>query len=687
MFLESLLHVLSNNNPTSTIAIYAPNRNTRRVLELHFPSSTTPHSDTRSPQHIQLALTTTITMPATRSQKAALASPLATTRKRSVSRQPSAEPPARKVSSRIASKDLGLVVAETTTTTTTTTTNTPSSATARHTKRKHFRVPEEDVEEEQQVEEVEVERPRKKQHTLKDEVFREEVQKRLAEKRLARAKEAADREQKHSPLPAQSNRSPVLHRPGSSERPGSYGAVVATAATPQRITEQQQHHERPQYQQHQQQTPQQLRQPQQSAQPQLQPPNLQAQTPQRGFLGRLVETFSPFKRRPQTPSGADTRLPDARTEHNPLQQQTRPQHQLSQVVEQEEHKTPRANLRQEYHDAQTPGSKRKRTASNEITELPQLNAISESPETRIPERTFKDMSTPSRDIASLHQGIVPKSLPRPRRTVKDARARRSMRGPNEPATPMPTRTAPTTPYDKNNYERIRRAREMEQLVVQQEAMAQKLARLRAQQQAEEDAKPRKTKRVKLEHLKSIPHNLPHEPSGSFRVPEADSDDEMEVDDDASVIENIFTTADDEETTPRQLSPVKNNLFAAATPSVTFEKPAAKTASPVKKSASPIKRAPSPAKKAPSPVKKVVSVVEVEDGQDHMEETSAEVSPEPTQVFSDASEGGSDIDDEDWPELEPRKQGEPEPPQPWRDEALALFDKEFEHWEKTQEIMV
>jgi hypothetical protein len=618
-------------------------------------------------------------MPATRSQKAALASPLATTRKRSVSRQPSAEPPARKVSTRAASRDLGLVVAETTTTTTTTT-STPSGTTARYTKRKHFQVPEEDVE--QEVKEVEVERPRKKQNTLKDELFREQVQNRLAEKKLARAKEAADREQKYSPMPAQSSRSPVLYRPGSSERSGSYEAVAATPAPKQRIVELQQHHE--QQQQHE---LQQHHQPQQTSQPQLPPPQPQAQTPQRGFLGRLVETFSPFKRRPLTPSGAETRLPDAHTPHNPLQQHARPQHQLSQVVEQEEHKTPRADLRQEYEDAQTPGSKRKRTAANEITGLPSLNAISESPETRIPEKIINDMSTPSRDVARVHLGIVPKSLPRPRRTVKDARARRSMRGPNEPVTPMPTRTAPTTPYDKNNYERIRRAREMEQLVVQQEAMAQKLARLRAAQQAEDEDKPRKRKRVKIEHLKEVPHRLPHDPSGSFRVPEADSADEMEVDDDASVIENVFTTADDEETTPRQTSPVKTNPFAAATPSVTFEKPASKTFSPVKKPASPIKRAPSPARKAPSPVKKVVSVVEVEEDQDQMEETSPEASPEPTKVFSDASEGGSDIDDEDWPELEPRKQGEPEPPQWWKDEALALFDKEFEHWEKTQEIMV
>jgi hypothetical protein len=70
----------------------------------------------------------------------------------------------------------------------------------------------------------------------------------------------------------------------------------------------------------------------------------------------------------------------------------------------------------------------------------------------------------------------------------------------------------------------------------------------------------------------------------------------------------------------------------------------------------------------------------------MQETSPPASPEPTQVFSDASEHGSDVDEEDWPELEPRKQGEPEPPQWWKDEALALFDKEFAHWEKTQEIM-
>ena len=283
-----------------------------------------------------------------------------------------------------------------------------------------------------------------------------------------------------------------------------------------------------------------------------------------------------------------------------------------------------------------------------------------------------------------------------------------MRGVNEPATPIATRTAPTTPYDKNNYERIRRAREMEQIIVQREAMEKKFAKLRAEQLAEEEAQPRKTKRVKLDHLKAIPHRLPGDASGSFRFPEVDSDDEMEVDDDASVIENPFAAADDEEITPRQTSPVKispvkptPNPFAAAAPAVTFEKPAPNAASPAKKPASPAKqpaqpaqpvtREASPAKKAPSPIKKVVSVVELEDSQDEMHEATPPASPEPARVFSDASseDGKSDIDDDDddWPELEPRKQSEPEPSQSWKDDALALFDREFAHWEKTQEVVV
>jgi hypothetical protein len=86
-------------------------------------------------------------------------------------------------------------------------------------------------------------------------------------------------------------------------------------------------------------------------------------------------------------------------------------------------------------------------------------------------------------------------------------------------------------------------------------------------------------------------------------------------------------------------------------------------------------------KAASPVE------EVEEVEDTVIEASPTASPEPTQVFSEASDDDeSDIDDEDWPELPQRKEGEPEPPQWWKAEALAKLNKEFAHWEATGEIL-
>jgi hypothetical protein len=50
---------------------------------------------------------------------------------------------------------------------------------------------------------------------------------------------------------------------------------------------------------------------------------------------------------------------------------------------------------------------------------------------------------------------------------------------------------------------------------------------------------RATKRVKIYHLKTIPHNRPGDSEGTFRFPDLDSDDEMEVDIDAALRSNIF----------------------------------------------------------------------------------------------------------------------------------------------------
>jgi hypothetical protein len=169
---------------------------------------------------------------------------------------------------------------------------------------------------------------------------------------------------------------------------------------------------------------------------------------------------------------------------------------------------------------------------------------------------------------------------------------------------------------------------------------------------------------------------------------------MEVDEDIEVIENPFAAADDETLEETQASPAKtpaqtstSNPFTTQPSTSISNTPALKATSPVKRAISPVRKAPSPVKKAPSPMKAASPVEEVEEVEDTVIEASPTASPEPTQVFSEASDDDeSDIDDEDWPELPQRKEGEPEPPQWWKAEALAKFNKEFAHWEATGEIL-
>jgi len=614
-------------------------------------------------------------MPATRSQKAALASPLTTTtRKRSVSRAPSAEPPARKAPSRAASRKTSPAAAETPAVITTTTTTIVA------TKRKQAA---EGAAEEAAAQES----PKKRARTLRDIELKERIAKRVEEKRAAR--ELEEQQAPEAAAQATTPKGTYSHLPtypSPSRQPFSNEPIVP-ATTPQSDS---------QYSWWK--APSEALQPPTTPTQMPAPPQQVAQTQpqQRSFLGRFIEAVTPWRKPRQAPSSVGARLPEARFDLVQLQEHTKLQKrlnsELSQAVAMEEQRNSTATPHHEYEAEQehtNPGSKRKRTAANEITGLPPLNAISESPETR-----FTDtMQTPSRP--RTHNGLVPKSLPRPRRTYKEARAaaaNKGMRNSTDPPTPAVSRTAPSTPYDKNDYARIRRLREIEELNAQHNAMKAKLDKLRAEQEAEAAAQPRKTKRVKIEHLKEIPHNLPGEPSGSFRFPEADSDDEMEVDEDVEVIENPFTAADDETPEQRQVSPAKTpapNPFTTKPSTTMFQTPALKAASPVKRAISPVRKAPSPVKKAPSPMKAASPVEEAEEVvevEDTVIEASPTASPEPTQVFSEASDDESDIDDEDWPELPQRKEGEPEPPQWWKAEALAKFNKEFAHWEATGEIL-
>lgn len=61
----------------------------------------------------------------------------------------------------------------------------------------------------------------------------------------------------------------------------------------------------------------------------------------------------------------------------------------------------------------------------------------------------------------------------------------------------------------------------------------------------------RTKRVKIDDLVYIPHNRPGDPSGTFRVYDDDSDDEMEVDEDVELRKNVFEEIIEDPSPPKK----------------------------------------------------------------------------------------------------------------------------------------
>lgn len=62
---------------------------------------------------------------------------------------------------------------------------------------------------------------------------------------------------------------------------------------------------------------------------------------------------------------------------------------------------------------------------------------------------------------------------------------------------------------------------------------------------------RSRKRVKIDNLAAIPHNRPGDSSSTFRVPDIDSDDEMEVDANVEERSNIFEDVEMEKETEKE----------------------------------------------------------------------------------------------------------------------------------------
>ncbi|KAK5715894.1 hypothetical protein LTR15_009719 [Elasticomyces elasticus] len=180
-------------------------------------------------------------------------------------------------------------------------------------------------------------------------------------------------------------------------------------------------------------------------------------------------------------------------------------------------KTPRRFLMPSTKNRRVPTSL---STVNEQTEISDITDI---------DVNISDFST------GLLCGTTP-SKPRQRRTVAEARASRLA------STYTPTRQQPlswektvrTTPADSNA---DRRFEKMERLRKLQE----ELSELNADDDVQE-MQSHRLKRVKVDDLEFIPHNRPGDSSGTFRVPDIDSDDEMEVEFDVPERQNVFQTA-------------------------------------------------------------------------------------------------------------------------------------------------
>jgi len=224
----------------------------------------------------------------------------------------------------------------------------------------------------------------------------------------------------------------------------------------------------------------------------------------------------------------------------------------------------------------TPSKPPQQGASLETPVLlpPQQRALFQTPVMQ-PQKRPAPLSAPaavSAPAPSSESVSTPSQAPHPRRTIASVRAARKAREAaaasktpknNTPyaweqkATPKPA-MADTPIAD-------RRVQKMQQL--------NKVRRQLEELQQDEDVvemESHRRKRVKVDDLEVIPHNLPGDSAGTFRVPDWDSDEEMEVDESVSVRTNVFVAQQAEEDPAADTPPAATIIFNF--PSVGLRRP-------------------------------------------------------------------------------------------------------------------
>ncbi|OQO06437.1 hypothetical protein B0A48_08220 [Cryoendolithus antarcticus] len=252
------------------------------------------------------------------------------------------------------------------------------------------------------------------------------------------------------------------------------------------------------------------------------------------------------------------------------------------------------------------GIKRKRPGCVPLgLPIDNMATISESPELpfQTPARDADDEDD-KRTVKRHNTGLVPR-VPRARRTIKAARAAREAAyiaaHPRFRPCWAVDEGVPVPPRDKNADSRKARLDEADRLRNKVAADQKALAYLEANYEV---AKPRETKWVKAKHLKTLPARLPGECSGSFRVPDWDDDDLIEVDIDAEECESDWYGDDEEVATPKVFAhPTATPAsMATATPmSIDTTTPTPAVSNPFANTTAPLPSQQAATTKIPSPV--------------------------------------------------------------------------------------
>ncbi|KAI7672589.1 hypothetical protein KC318_g2774, partial [Hortaea werneckii] len=245
---------------------------------------------------------------------------------------------------------------------------------------------------------------------------------------------------------------------------------------------------------------------------------------------------------------------------------------------------------------------------------------------------------------------TPSRMPHQRRTVAEARRSRLSHGgglgtprlgtprlssrQNQPdawsrgASTAPRPSTAVRPVDNNADRRFEKMERMRRLQRELEEL-----------QKDEDIREMEShrrKRVKVDDLQWIPHNRPGEGSGTFRVPDWDSDDEMEVEIDVPLRTNVFEEVKEKEPEPvKAPSPVKQSSMMKQPSPI-------KPLSPVKQ---PSSLKPPQAIRPPSPVKQV-SFSPVKQVQEFHQSTSTAPGDDTTEIseFNFPNVGSTAADD-------------------------------------------